>query len=53
MIFEFRMGREHDGPLRFLGDFEGILQTGVPGDRSSSLGWRRTLMRPTTVSADR
>jgi transposase len=26
-IFEFRMGRGRDGPLRFLGDFEGILQT--------------------------
>ncbi len=29
-IFEFHMGRGHDGPLRFLGDFEGILQTGFP-----------------------
>ena len=52
-IFEFRMGRGREGPLRFLGDFEGILQTGVPGDRSWSLGWRRTPMRPTTVLADR
>ena len=43
VIFEFRMGRGREGPLPFLGDFEGILQ----------MGWRRTLMRPTTVSADR
>jgi transposase len=26
-IFEFRMGRGREGPLRFLGNFEGILQT--------------------------
>ncbi len=26
-VFDFRMGRERDGPLRFLGDDEGILQT--------------------------
>jgi transposase len=26
-VFEFRMGRGREGPLRFLGDFEGILQT--------------------------
>ncbi len=29
-IFEFRMGRGRDGSLRFLGDFEGILQTESP-----------------------
>ena len=27
VIFEFRMGRGREGPMRFLGDFEGILQT--------------------------
>jgi transposase len=27
VIFEFRMGRGREGPLRFLGNFEGILQT--------------------------
>jgi transposase len=26
-IFEFRMGREREGPMRFLHNFEGILQT--------------------------
>ena len=26
-VFDFRMGRERDGPLRFLGDYEGLLQT--------------------------
>jgi transposase len=26
-IFEFRMGREREGPLRFLGNYEGLLQT--------------------------
>ncbi|MGC9199798.1 MAG: IS66 family transposase [Acidobacteriaceae bacterium] len=26
-VFDFRMGRERDGPLRFLSDYEGILQT--------------------------
>ena len=26
-VFEFRMGREREGPLRFLANFEGILQT--------------------------
>ena len=27
MVFDFRMGREREGPKQFLGDFEGILQT--------------------------
>jgi transposase len=26
-VFDFRMGREREGPLRFLGQWEGILQT--------------------------
>jgi len=26
-VFEFRMGREREGPLRFLANYEGILQT--------------------------
>jgi transposase len=26
-VFDFRMGRERDGPRKFLGDWEGILQT--------------------------
>ncbi len=26
-VFDFRLGRERDGPKRFLGQFEGILQT--------------------------
>jgi transposase len=26
-VFDFRMGREREGPLRFLGSWEGILQT--------------------------
>ena len=30
LIFEFCMGRGREGPLRLLGDFEGILQTGSP-----------------------
>lgn len=27
VVFDFRMGREREGPKRFLGDFEGILQS--------------------------
>jgi transposase len=27
VMFDFRMGREREGPKQFLGDFEGILQT--------------------------
>jgi transposase len=27
VVFDFRVGREREGPKRFLGDFEGILQT--------------------------
>jgi transposase len=27
VVFDFRLGRERDGPKRFLGQFEGILQT--------------------------
>lgn len=27
VVFDFRMGREREGPKRFLGQFEGILQT--------------------------
>jgi transposase len=27
VVFDFQMGRGRDGPKRFLGDFEGILQT--------------------------
>ncbi len=27
MVFDFRLGRGRDGPKRFLGEFEGILQT--------------------------
>ena len=27
VVFEFRLGRGRDGPKRFLGQFEGILQT--------------------------
>ena len=27
VVFEFRMGREREGPKRFLGNFEGILQS--------------------------
>jgi transposase len=27
VVFDFRMGRGRDGPSRFLGDFEGLLQT--------------------------
>jgi transposase len=27
VVFDFRMGREREGPKRFLGNFEGILQT--------------------------
>ena len=26
-MFDFRMGREREGPKRFLGNFEGILQS--------------------------
>jgi transposase len=26
-VFDFRLGREREGPKRFLGDFEGILQS--------------------------
>lgn len=27
VVFNFRLGRGRDGPKRFLGQFEGILQT--------------------------
>jgi transposase len=27
VVFDFRMGREREGPKRFLGQFEGVLQT--------------------------
>ena len=27
MVFDFRMGREREGPKRFLSNFEGILQS--------------------------
>ncbi len=27
MVFDFRMGREREDPKRFLGNFEGILQS--------------------------
>ena len=27
MVFDFRLGRGREGPKRFLGQFEGILQT--------------------------
>ena len=27
VVFDFRLGRGRDGPMRFLGEFEGILQT--------------------------
>lgn len=27
VVFDFRLGREREGPKQFLGDFEGILQT--------------------------
>src|SRR5580704_12223824 len=27
VVFDFRLGREREGPKRFLGDFEGILQS--------------------------
>lgn len=27
VVFDFRLGRGRDGPLRFLGEFEGLLQT--------------------------
>jgi tetratricopeptide (TPR) repeat protein len=32
-VFDFRMGREREGPKQFLGDFEGILQTDGYGAR--------------------
>ena len=38
-VFDFCMGRGRDGPKKFLGQWEGILQT--------------MAMRPTTMSADR
>jgi Transposase IS66 family len=27
VVFDFRMGRDSDGPKQFLGEFEGLLQT--------------------------
>jgi Transposase IS66 family len=27
VVFDFRMGREREGPRRFLGNFEGVLQS--------------------------
>jgi transposase len=27
VVFDFRLGREREGPKRFLGNFEGILQS--------------------------
>jgi hypothetical protein len=29
VVFDFRMGRGREGPKRFLGNFEGILQTAI------------------------
>ena len=46
VVFDFRMGREREGPKRFLGNFEGILQSdgygaydhvGGPRDRACSV----------------
>ena len=31
VVFDFRMGREREGPKRFLGNFEGILQSDAYG----------------------
>jgi hypothetical protein len=27
VVFDFRLGREREGPRRFLGNFEGLLQS--------------------------
>ena len=46
VVFDFRMGREREGPKRFLGNFEGILQSdGLGGLRSC----RRSQNRPCGV----
>jgi Transposase IS66 family len=31
VVFDFRLGREREGPKRFLGNFEGLLQSDVYG----------------------
>jgi hypothetical protein len=37
VVFDFRMGREREGPKRFLENFEGILQSDVETCRRLSL----------------
>jgi hypothetical protein len=31
VVFDFRLGREREGPKRFLGNFEGLLQSDACG----------------------
>jgi len=45
-VFEFRMGREREGPLRFLANFEGILQTDGYAAYDRDGARRRWCMRP-------
>jgi len=38
VVFDFRLGRGRDGPKRFLGQFEGILQTEAMQRMTKSVG---------------
>ena len=51
VVFDFRMSREREGPLKFLGNFEGLLQTDgyAAYDR---VGGRRWCMRPAGATPD-
>ena len=62
-VFNFRMGRERDGPVKFLGEWEGILQTdgyqayeGVGGPKLKHVGcWahaRRKFVDAVKVNPD-
>ena len=45
VVFDFRMGREREGPKRFLGNFEGYFKVMVTGIRSC----RRSRNRPCSL----
>jgi transposase IS66 family protein len=55
VVFDFRLGRGRDGPKRFLGQFEGILQTDgysaydqIGGPRIPLLEWTLLLLEGTS-----
>ena len=45
VVFDFRMGREREGPKRFLGNFEGILQSDGYGPTIKSAAQRSCTRR--------